>query len=157
MTMETSKILHFQNCTSNCANSLRVLELSRTVSNPCSQKSELNNPDNHHCHVHSLRCKGCAVVSSHKDGQVWIWVGVCAAFSHLSTHPRAHNTHTHTHTHTLTQTGGPILYVKVLSVVIDILHCVCFQSPPSHTHTHRCTPTRSKHIVFTLEHTNTDD
>ena len=44
MTMETSKILHFQNCTSNCSNSLRVLELSQTSSNPCSQKIELDNP-----------------------------------------------------------------------------------------------------------------
>ena len=41
MTMETSKILHFQICTSN---SSRVLKLSRTSSNSCSQKNELNNP-----------------------------------------------------------------------------------------------------------------
>jgi len=44
MTMETSKYLHFHNCTSNCSNSSRVPELSRTLSNPCSQKIELNNP-----------------------------------------------------------------------------------------------------------------
>ena len=34
-----------QNCTSNCSNSSRILELSRTLSNSCSQKIELNNPD----------------------------------------------------------------------------------------------------------------
>ena len=44
---ETSKILHFRKCTSNCSNSSRVLELSRTLSNPCSQKVELNNPAKH--------------------------------------------------------------------------------------------------------------
>jgi hypothetical protein len=37
-----------QNCTSNPSNSSRVLELSRTLSNPCSPKSELNNPGLHH-------------------------------------------------------------------------------------------------------------
>jgi len=44
LTLETSKILHFRNCTSNCSNSLRVLEPSRTLSNLCSQKIELNDP-----------------------------------------------------------------------------------------------------------------
>ena len=43
-TMETSKVLHFRNCKSNCSNSSRVLELSGTLLNPCSQKIELNNP-----------------------------------------------------------------------------------------------------------------
>jgi hypothetical protein len=33
-----------QNCTSNPSNSSRVLELSQTLTNPCSQKNELNNP-----------------------------------------------------------------------------------------------------------------
>ena len=45
MTRGTSKILHFQICTSNCSNKSRVLELSRALFNPCSQKIELNNPD----------------------------------------------------------------------------------------------------------------
>jgi hypothetical protein len=43
---ETRKILHFWNCTSNCSNSSRILELYQTLSNPCFQKIELNNPDN---------------------------------------------------------------------------------------------------------------
>ena len=34
-----------QNCTSNPSNSSSVLELSQTLSNPCSPKNELNNPD----------------------------------------------------------------------------------------------------------------
>jgi hypothetical protein len=34
-----------QNCTSNSLNSSRVVKLSQTLSNPCSQKNELNNPD----------------------------------------------------------------------------------------------------------------
>jgi hypothetical protein len=42
MTTDTGKVLHFRNCTSNCSNNSRVLELSQTLSsNPCSQKNEL--------------------------------------------------------------------------------------------------------------------
>jgi len=52
MTTETSKILHSRNCTSNCSNSSRVLEFSRTLSNPCSQNIELNNPD----YAYALSC-----------------------------------------------------------------------------------------------------
>jgi hypothetical protein len=50
MTMETSKILHFRNCTSNCSNSSRILECLRNFmtlelfTDPYSQKNELNNP-----------------------------------------------------------------------------------------------------------------
>ena len=53
MTMKTSKILHFRNFT--CSNSSRVLELSRTLSNPCSQEIELNNPGIHQSHCFSHR------------------------------------------------------------------------------------------------------
>jgi hypothetical protein len=42
--LRNQKILHFRNCTLNCSNSSRVLELSQTLSNPCSQKIELDNP-----------------------------------------------------------------------------------------------------------------
>ena len=42
--LDTSKTLHFWNCTSNCSSSSRILELSRILLNPCSQIIELNNP-----------------------------------------------------------------------------------------------------------------
>jgi hypothetical protein len=45
MTPETSKFLLFWNCTLNCSNSLRDLALLRTLTNPCSQKNELNNQE----------------------------------------------------------------------------------------------------------------
>jgi len=35
----SSKILHFRICTFNCSNSSRILEPSRTLLNPCSQKT----------------------------------------------------------------------------------------------------------------------
>jgi len=38
-----------QNCTSNPLNSLTILDLSRTLSNPCSPKNELNNPGVYMC------------------------------------------------------------------------------------------------------------
>jgi len=46
-----------RNCTLNCSNSLRILELSQTVSNLCSQKIELNNPDVR-C-VYGISCRDC--------------------------------------------------------------------------------------------------
>jgi len=42
MPTETSKFLHFRNCTSTCLKSSRVPELSQVLSNSCSPKSELN-------------------------------------------------------------------------------------------------------------------
>jgi hypothetical protein len=44
MKTETSNVLHFRNCTLNCSNSLRALELTRALTNPSSQICQLNNP-----------------------------------------------------------------------------------------------------------------
>ena len=71
------QILHFRNCTSNCSNSSRVLELSRTLSNPYSQKIELNNPDTtqqawpHHMRFACNTTVTCILVSSQSSQKFW--------------------------------------------------------------------------------------
>jgi len=149
-----------QNCTSNPSNSLRVLELSRTSSNPCSPKNGLNNPSFRCCLSCLLKCRsrfhGFLVLHhlnklvSHmftkarwKGSPLFCFIGhdkeklldfVYPDRLHTHTHTRTH-THAHTHIHTRTHTHTHT-HTQTHKHTRTHTHTQAHMHTHKHTHTH---------------------